>query len=47
LADATGIRFCELPFKPDRIFPALNAKFGSVRPPEDTATASPQPGARP
>jgi len=28
LADATGIRFCTLPFKPDRIFPALHEKFG-------------------
>jgi len=29
LADATGIRFCTLPFKPDRIFPALNEKFSA------------------
>jgi putative selenate reductase molybdopterin-binding subunit len=28
LADATGIRFTQVPFKPDRIFPALNEKFG-------------------
>jgi putative selenate reductase molybdopterin-binding subunit len=28
LADATGIRFTQVPFKPDRIFPALHAKFG-------------------
>lgn len=28
LADATGIRFCTLPFKPDRLFPALHEKFG-------------------
>ncbi|KRR21427.1 aldehyde oxidase [Bradyrhizobium lablabi] len=28
LADATGIRFTETPFKPDRLFPALLAKFG-------------------
>ncbi len=27
LADATGIRFCTLPFKPDRLFPALHEKF--------------------
>jgi putative selenate reductase molybdopterin-binding subunit len=27
LADATGIRFCALPFKPDRIFPALQEKL--------------------
>jgi putative selenate reductase molybdopterin-binding subunit len=30
LADATGIRFCTLPFKPDRIFPALHEKFDAV-----------------
>ena len=30
LADATGIRFCALPFKPDRIFPALHEKFGAA-----------------
>jgi putative selenate reductase molybdopterin-binding subunit len=29
LADATGIRFCHTPFKPDRIFRALADKFGS------------------
>ena len=29
LADATGIRFTAVPFKPDRIFPALKEKFGS------------------
>ncbi len=28
LADATGIRFTSVPFKPDRIFPALQEKFG-------------------
>jgi CO/xanthine dehydrogenase Mo-binding subunit/aerobic-type carbon monoxide dehydrogenase small subunit (CoxS/CutS family) len=28
LADATGIRFTALPFKPDRLFPALQEKFG-------------------
>ncbi|MDI1266096.1 MAG: molybdopterin-dependent oxidoreductase [bacterium] len=28
IADATGIRFTETPFKPDRLFPALHAKFG-------------------
>jgi CO/xanthine dehydrogenase Mo-binding subunit len=31
LADATGIRFCTLPFKPDRIFPALHEKFGGSK----------------
>jgi putative selenate reductase molybdopterin-binding subunit len=30
LADATGIRYCTLPFKPDRIFPALHEKFGAT-----------------
>lgn len=29
IADATGIRFTETPFKPDRLFPALLAKFGA------------------
>ncbi|GLR89593.1 molybdopterin-dependent oxidoreductase [Bradyrhizobium iriomotense] len=29
IADATGIRFTSTPFKPDRLFPALHAKFGS------------------
>jgi CO/xanthine dehydrogenase Mo-binding subunit len=29
LADATGIRFTQLPFKPDRLWPALQEKFGS------------------
>jgi putative selenate reductase molybdopterin-binding subunit len=29
LADATGIRFTTLPFKPDRLFPLLMEKFGS------------------
>jgi CO/xanthine dehydrogenase Mo-binding subunit len=29
LADATGIRFTSVPFKPDRIWPALQKKFGS------------------
>ncbi|CAN5320739.1 molybdopterin-dependent oxidoreductase [soil metagenome] len=28
LAAATGIRFTQVPFKPDRIFPALHEKFG-------------------
>jgi putative selenate reductase molybdopterin-binding subunit len=28
LADATGIRFTRVPFKPDRIWPALQEKFG-------------------
>jgi putative selenate reductase molybdopterin-binding subunit len=28
LADATGIRFTSVPFKPDRLFPLLHAKFG-------------------
>jgi CO/xanthine dehydrogenase Mo-binding subunit/aerobic-type carbon monoxide dehydrogenase small subunit (CoxS/CutS family) len=28
LADATGIRFTSVPFKPDRIWPALQEKFG-------------------
>ncbi len=28
LADATGIRFTSVPFKPDRIWPALKEKFG-------------------
>ncbi|MEA2942659.1 MAG: hypothetical protein QOD09_3188 [Bradyrhizobium sp.] len=28
LADATGIRFTSLPFKPDRIWPLLREKFG-------------------
>ena len=30
LADATGIRFCATPFKPDRIFRAIVEKFGFV-----------------
>ena len=29
LADATGIRFCATPFKPDRIFRAIVDKFGT------------------
>jgi CO/xanthine dehydrogenase Mo-binding subunit len=29
IADATGIRFTALPFKPDRLFPALKEKFGA------------------
>jgi putative selenate reductase molybdopterin-binding subunit len=29
LANATGIRFTSVPFKPDRIWPALQEKFGS------------------
>ena len=28
IADATGIRFTQTPFKPDRLFPALHEKFG-------------------
>jgi hypothetical protein len=31
LADATGVRFCATPFKPDRIFRAIVDKFGVVR----------------
>jgi CO/xanthine dehydrogenase Mo-binding subunit len=30
LADATGIRFCQIPFKPDRIFHAIVEKFGTA-----------------
>jgi putative selenate reductase molybdopterin-binding subunit len=30
LADATGIRFCQTPFKPDRIFRAIVEKFGNA-----------------
>jgi putative selenate reductase molybdopterin-binding subunit len=30
LADATGIRFCQTPFKPDRIFAAIAEKFGTA-----------------
>jgi len=30
LADATGIRFCQTPFKPDRIFHAIADKFGAA-----------------
>ncbi len=29
IANATGIRFTSVPFKPDRLFPALHEKFGS------------------
>ncbi|MEY9567779.1 putative selenate reductase molybdopterin-binding subunit [Bradyrhizobium ottawaense] len=29
IANATGIRFTAPPFKPDRLFPALHAKFGN------------------
>jgi putative selenate reductase molybdopterin-binding subunit len=29
LADATGIRFTAVPFKPDRLWPMLHEKFGS------------------
>ena len=29
IADATGIRFTSTPFKPDRLFPALQEKFGA------------------
>jgi hypothetical protein len=28
IADATGVRFTAVPFKPDRLFPALKEKFG-------------------
>ena len=28
LADATGIRFTAVPFKPDRLWPHLHEKFG-------------------
>ncbi len=31
LFDATGIRFCRTPFKPDRIFAAIAEKFGTGR----------------
>jgi putative selenate reductase molybdopterin-binding subunit len=30
LADATGIRFTAVPFKPDRLFPELHEKFGKM-----------------
>ena len=30
IADATGIRFTQTPFKPDRLWPLLHEKFGSV-----------------
>jgi putative selenate reductase molybdopterin-binding subunit len=30
LADATGIRFCQTPFKPDRIFRAIADKFSAA-----------------
>ena len=30
LFDATGIRFCSTPFKPDRIFQAIADKFGTA-----------------
>ena len=30
LFDATGIRFCQTPFKPDRIFAAIAEKFGTA-----------------
>jgi len=29
IANATGIRFTATPFKPDRLWPLLHAKFGS------------------
>jgi putative selenate reductase molybdopterin-binding subunit len=32
LANATGIRFCETPFKPDRIYRAIVEKFGASPP---------------
>jgi hypothetical protein len=28
LADATGIRFTAVPFKPDRLYPQLRERFG-------------------
>ena len=31
IANATGIRFTSVPFKPDRLFPALHEKFGGKR----------------
>jgi CO/xanthine dehydrogenase Mo-binding subunit/aerobic-type carbon monoxide dehydrogenase small subunit (CoxS/CutS family) len=31
LKNATGIRFTQVPFKPDRLFPALHDKFGKRR----------------
>jgi putative selenate reductase molybdopterin-binding subunit len=30
IANATGIRFTSVPFKPDRLWPALHEKFGSM-----------------
>ncbi len=33
LADATGIRFTTVPFKPDRLWPLLHAKFGDKNAP--------------
>jgi len=30
LADATGIRFCRTPFRPDRIYRAIGEKFGTT-----------------
>jgi CO/xanthine dehydrogenase Mo-binding subunit len=30
LFDATGIRFCATPFKPDRIFKAITEKYGTA-----------------
>ncbi|MBR0800785.1 molybdopterin-dependent oxidoreductase [Bradyrhizobium jicamae] len=33
IADATGIRFTDTPFKPDRLFPALLKKFGGEQDP--------------
>jgi CO/xanthine dehydrogenase Mo-binding subunit len=29
IADATGIRFADVPFKPDRLHPLLYEKYGS------------------
>jgi len=31
IADATGIRFTATPFKPDRLWPALNERFGEAK----------------
>ncbi len=33
LADATGIRFTAVPFKPDRLWPLLHEKFGDASAP--------------
>ena len=41
LADATGIRFRTLPFKPDRIFPTLDEKFGEDAPSSNAKVLAP------